>query len=158
MTWTLNDISVNLNVMFFLMYYLVLIIHELGHVVATKLIKGTIQEIHFGEGEKWFDFYVLKINRWVFIPTGKVYSDYDRTSWNRLFVFSGGNIFLLLICAAVNLAFSRYSLQELIQFNISTAYMVFITMLPVNYSNGVKSDGLQIVNLIKEIKKSRSIE
>lgn len=158
MTWTYNDISVNLNVMFFLIYYVVLIIHELGHAVAAKLIKGTIQEICFGEGEKWFNISFIRINRWIFVPSGIVYSDYERTFSNRLFVLSGGNMFLLLVCAVINAAFARYSLHELTQFNAATVFLVFNTMLPVKYFNGLDSDGLQIVNLIKEIRKSRLTE
>lgn len=149
MVLTFNSTTVHINVMFLFVYYSALIIHEMGHVLATKLVGGKVRKVCFGGGAKWVEFNRVKINKWIFMPIGIVYSDFDKTIYNKFIFLVGGNILLLLICAGINLSNIAISSMALTQFNVATIHMIIVTMLPMKYSNGIESDGLQIYKLIK---------
>lgn len=58
------EIEINFQLIFVL--YLVLLIHELGHVIAIKLIGGDFLYVSLGHGPELWSFKKFRINKYFF--------------------------------------------------------------------------------------------
>lgn len=146
---TVNGAQIELNFTLYLIFYGVMIIHEIGHIVATKLVGEKWTNVAIGMGQEWVSIKKLTIKKCFFIPVGFVSFTRAATFWKKAFVLMGGNILVLLISLILNLLINDPSLQILRQINLAATYLTFSAIIPIYYPNGFPSDGLQLWKLVK---------
>lgn len=148
MTWSINNFTVDINLQFYLIFYLVVILHEFGHIMAANIVGGNLVSVDFGLGNTLVSVFKININKFFFIPIGVVYSIFKRNLFTSIFFYMGGNILVLIVCAFTNILLRDNVNQIVSQLNFCSLYITLISMVPIKYPNGHDSDGLITCKII----------
>ncbi|MGM7723682.1 site-2 protease family protein [Metabacillus sp. Hm71] len=137
----------------FLVFPLVTIIHQIGHLFFAKLF-GCHVDIHIGTGNmlcKIGPFYIRKLYFFDGWCKYKALHQKKNGKAKRIFVYLGGSIFNIAAIILVN----GLILQEILhpnivlyQFVYFSVYYVFFSLFPTDLSNGCPSDGKAVINIV----------
>ncbi|GED49563.1 hypothetical protein CKN99_15955 [Carnobacterium maltaromaticum] len=143
------EIEINFQLIFVL--YLVLLIHELGHVIAIKLIGGDFLYVSLGHGPELWSFKKFRINKYFFIFRGYTGVNYkeNQSKFELVFFFLNGILFSTVIWLIINLFWDNSFVQE---FNFCFYVLSFTALLPINYPiGGNPSDFKQVLDLYRKV-------
>jgi hypothetical protein len=134
----------------FVIIYIVVAVHEFGHVLAVWLVGGKVKSIEFGRGKTIFKFKKLCINNRLIIPRGAVNWKIPDNTFKQIIVLSGGILFVLLFGLIINV-FPQILIHKGILrfFNIIIIWNTIINaFLPSILDKSIKTDGQQIYRII----------
>ncbi|KKE80732.1 site-2 protease family protein [Oceanobacillus caeni] len=138
---------------FLLVFPLVVIIHQSGHLFFAKLC-GCNVEIQIGIGKrlcKIGPFYIGKLyffDGWI---TYKGLHQEKNGKVKRILVYLGGSIFNVTTIILVNSFILQGILSPnimLYQFVYFSVYYVFFSLFPAEYTNGCPTDGQAVLKMI----------
>jgi magnesium-transporting ATPase (P-type) len=154
----------------YLAYLSSVVAHELGHVIAIKLVKGTFEEFWIGKGNKLFKFNKLVIGS---IPAGgsvKRLSSY--TPNKEIFIALSGVMFNILIVIFLWKPISKVfhkvitgSVEEWMTLHAFEYALLWYfacvvidshNLIPMKVNNGRDSDGLIIKKILKKKKEEKN--
>jgi len=150
---TLTEIIIEMLIIF----PLITIIHEIGHVIPVLLYGGKITNIKLGQGKKIINIGCIQINRFYFYGGSFSYKEFEEKNRFReiMIMFSGpllnlltGILFFYIGVMSRNLVLF-YSLIKL------SILSFFFNLLPLSFRFG-NTDGMQILQLIKFGRSHRS--
>lgn len=127
-----------------------MIIHELGHGFFIRIFGGKIDLIGFGSGPVLIKFKKFVIGKKL-ILTGRIEWNIEKTlSVHQRFLISFGGIFFNIVTATIVWIFVDVRFADFYRGFIIYSYLIAIaSLIPLTYSDGVKSDGLKLFELIK---------
>jgi Peptidase family M50 len=152
----------------YLAYLSSVVTHELGHVIAIKLVKGSFEEFWIGRGNKLFQFKKLVIGS--ILKGGSVKRLTSYTTNQEIFIALSGVLFNILIVIILLKPVSKFfhkvitgSSIELIEWMtlhpFEYALLLYfvcavadsiMNLIPMKVNDGQDSDGLIIKNLLKK--------
>ncbi|WNS79443.1 hypothetical protein RRU94_18100 [Domibacillus sp. DTU_2020_1001157_1_SI_ALB_TIR_016] len=137
---------------FFITLPLTLLIHTAGHAFFARLF-GSKTSLVIGRGAKLCRVKNLEIRRFYFIDSACHYDDLKRDRrWKHALIYAGGPIFNLLSIFVVNgLIYHGILPPHLFfyQFVYFSIYLVFFSILPIDYGRERPSDGKAIYDVLK---------
>jgi membrane-associated protease RseP (regulator of RpoE activity) len=156
-------------VMGHLVYLSSVVTHELGHMIAIKLVKGSFEEFWIGTGNKLFQFKKLVIGS---IPKGgsvKRLSSY--TPNKEIFIALSGVMFNILIViflwkpilkvfhkvitGSVEEWMTLHAFEYVLLFYFLCVVIDLHNLIPMKVNNGLDSDGLIIKKMLKKKKEEK---
>lgn len=142
--------EIEINFQLVIMWYVVLLIHELGHVIANKLIGAELVYVSIGYGPELWSFKKFRINKYFFVAIGYT-SIINRKINSKLelsFAFLNGILFSTVIWVIINLFWDNSFVQD---FNFCFYLLSFTALLPINYPiGGNPSDFKQVLDLYRK--------
>lgn len=129
----------------------VTIVHELGHAFFVKIFGGEIFSIGFGSGKKIFKVKKFYVGSKV-VLSGRVYWENEKKFHlhQSILILLGGILFNV-VSASLIWFYGNIQYADLYRgYIIYSYFMAFVSLLPFTFSDGVRSDGLQIIELLKE--------
>lgn len=161
----MKNLLVNLVSILYL-YPLVILIHELGHALAIKLLGGKVTALHVGVGEKNI------INKGVFKLKANPVGGYCEekfeiipTKMGLIFMYASGvmatsitGLILSIIVGfnPIEFAWNILTIQQPADILKTFLFLFFfdsLNLVPIKDKEGKKSDGYQILELIFNKKK-----
>lgn len=143
----------------YLMIYLLLIIHECGHIIASKWVGNGFKYVEFGMGRKLIKWRKIQLNKGFFIPIAIVRPKPYSEKFRKRGIFLSGGMFIVLMVWVLGYAIFRGSQHPLFTiFNRSALFVTVVAVIPIPLSNGLPSDGLQLIQLWKKRKAELEIE
>ncbi|MBM7649830.1 hypothetical protein JOC78_002814 [Bacillus ectoiniformans] len=146
---------------FFITLPLTLIIHTGGHAFFIKLFGGKAT-LTIGRGGKLFAFGPLDIRKLYFIDAA-CYFDAIRKErrWKHALIYAGGPLFNIISILLVN-GFIHAGVLEphmfFYQFVYFSVYLVFFSLLPIEYGEDNPSDGKAIMDALRHGKIYKEFE
>ena len=151
--WTFSDLP-EFFLAFFLVFPLISLLHEAGHVFFAWLMGGKNIKITVGSGKPIFHKGILEIRKHYFWYGFCSFDNLRRKSRvSKILVFAGGSLFNVLGVILVVFLVENELLETGIltfQFTYFSMYYVFFALLPMSYPDGKYSDGKIILDLIRK--------
>lgn len=126
-----------------------ILIHELGHAVAVKLLGGNIQYITLGKGEELLVLGKLRIRSLWFWGGSCFYeSSKELSRLSRVIIHLGGvtaNLLTIIVIAILAVYVKEYSFYEDI---FKYSLLMLFCLIPYRFE-GHNSDGMQIYQLLR---------
>jgi len=139
------------NIVYLVIYYpCVTFIHECGHAFFIKLFGGKINYIGFGEGDTLIKYKKFRIGKTDWFA-GRIYFEFRNrvTTQKMILVYLGGPL-INLLSATLIWIFGNEEWAYLYRGYIIFSYLIGIaSLIPFEFKSGIKSDGLQVLNLFK---------
>ena len=128
-----------------------MILHELGHAFFVKIFGGKILSIGFGTGEHLIQIkkFFIKKNSWL---SGRIFWSSKKVMNNikQFFIDIGGPL-INILSATLIWIFGDAEYADWYRGYIIYSYLIGIfSLIPLTYNDGVASDGLKLLNLIKK--------
>ena len=144
---------------YILLYPFIAMIHELGHGFFVKLFGGEVNRIGFGSGGSTFQVKKLFIGthtRWAGMIYWTISNKISRGK--EILILLGGVIFNFMTGVLIWLFIWYYDFQSLILSNtiVFSFVAVLTSLIPFTLSDGIDTDGKQILKLIKEASADRA--
>lgn len=137
---------------FFVTLPLTLLIHTAGHAFFARLF-GSKTSLIIGRGSKLFQVKSLEIRKLYFIDSVCQYNELRRERrWKHALIYAGGPIFNLLSILLINGLIHEGILPPhhfFYQFVYFSVYLLFFSVLPVDYGEEKPSDGKAIYDVLK---------
>ncbi|WP_335872988.1 hypothetical protein [Bacillus sp. 2205SS5-2] len=157
-TW--HDV-INIMISVLIILPLVNLIHQSGHAVFARMFGGKVA-LTLGRGKHFFSIGELEVKRIYFLDA---FNQYEKlkvdTRWSHTLVYAGGAFFNLFPVLIVNaLVFNGFIEWHplLDKFTYFSAYFIFFSLFPVQYSEEHPSDGWAIYSIWKHGIKSDTID
>jgi len=131
---------------------IVVIIHEYGHAILVKLFGGKINYIGLGAGDTLFQYKIFGIGKIGWWYTGRIYYEFKKEiNTTKKFLISLGGPAINIVSATFIWIVGNVEWADWYRGFIVVSYFVAIfSLIPHKYKeDGLESDGLQIINLIK---------
>ena len=148
-----GEVNINyimVNVAYFIFYYpIVTIIHEIGHAIFVKIFGGKIIYIGFGEGDSLLEYKKFKIGKREWF-SGRIYFEFKSkiTTQKMILLYLGGPL-INILSATLIWIFGNTEWADLYRGYIIFSYLIgIVSLVPFKFNSGMKSDGLQILNLM----------
>ncbi|MED0665841.1 hypothetical protein P4T04_05865 [Bacillus badius] len=149
--FTFNDI-VTFVWAFFITLPLTLIIHTGGHAFFAWLFGGSAK-LTVGRGAVLFSFKGVEVRKFYFVDAACYYGELRKERrWKHALIYAGGLLFNTLSIIIVNgLIHIGYLPKHLFfyQFVYFSVYLIFFSMIPINYGAENPSDGKAIYDVLK---------
>ncbi|WP_257348611.1 hypothetical protein [Pseudalkalibacillus decolorationis] len=137
---------------FFLIFPIVSIVHQAGHVFFARLFGAKIK-FTLGVGKKLFQYKAFEIRKIYFLDAWCHYENVaNRGKWVHVLIYSGGTLFNAVTVLIVNYLILKGVLTSSLffyQFVYFSVYFIFFALFPVEYRKDHPSDGLAIFYVLK---------
>lgn len=138
---------------FFIVFPLITLLHEAGHVFFAWLMGGKNIKVTVGTGKPAFRIGMLEVRKYYFWYGLCTFENLRRKDrFSNILVFAGGSLFNLLgVIVVIGLVESELLEAGLLtyQFTYFSMYFIFFALLPMPYPDGNYSDGKIILDLIR---------
>lgn len=131
---------------------IVVIIHEYGHAIFVKLFGGKINYIGLGAGDKLFQYKIFRIGEIGWWYTGRICYEFENEiKTTKKILISLGGPAINIVSATLVWIVGNVEWADWYRGFIVVSYLVAIfSLIPYKYrEDGLESDGLKIINLIK---------
>ncbi|WP_026690970.1 site-2 protease family protein [Alteribacter aurantiacus] len=137
---------------FFVILPMVMLIHELGHYLLTRLFGGKIA-FTLGRGKVIFKLGGIEVRRVYFLDSWCQIKELKVSNrWSHALVYMGGPLFNIFTIIIINSSIHMGWVEPHIlfyQFVYFSLYFTFFALLPVEYGKGHPSDGKAIYDVLK---------
>lgn len=142
----------------FVIFPIVSLIHEIGHLFFAYLFKAKNQTLDIGCGDTLFEIGRIRIRKYYFFYSWCQFERLENNSkLNYILVYAGPMIFNILAAVIVN-AFIYYGYIESQKFwslfVYYSFYFVMFDAIPMRYPDGQPSNGLVVLEMLKDGKRA----
>lgn len=130
----------------------VVIIHEYGHAIFVKLFGGKINYICLGAGDMLFRYKVFRIRAIGWWYTGRINYEFENeiNTTKKILISLGGPAINIVSATLVWIVGNVEWADWYRGFIVVSYLMAIFSLIPHKVrEDGLESDGLQIINLIK---------
>ncbi|HEY9577352.1 MAG TPA: hypothetical protein VIR64_06750 [Pseudobacillus sp.] len=137
---------------FFITLPSTLIIHTGGHIFFAWLFGGATK-LTVGRGKVIFSFRKIEVRKFYFVDAACFYEELRREKrWKHALIYAGGPLFNILSIIVINgLIHLDYLPKHLFfyQFVYFSLYLIFFSLIPIDYGKENPSDGKAIYDVLK---------